>query len=72
MSSREDPRTTAGGGPPVFTSQIAAFAIGIVVFIGLITPGLTRYVLFGGAMLFFANAALFGGLDATLHHFYLR
>jgi len=54
------------------TSQIAAFAIGIVVFIGLITPGLTRYVLLGGAMFFIANAVIFGGLDATLHQLYLR
>jgi hypothetical protein len=56
----------------MFTSQIAAFAFGIVVFIGLMTPGLTRHVLFGGAMSLLAYLAIYGGLDIPLQHWALR
>jgi hypothetical protein len=50
-------------------SQIAALAIGLVVFIGLITPGVTRYVLLGGAIVLLANVAIFGRLDGPLLYF---
>ena len=49
--------------------QMAALAIGVVVFVGLITPGLTRYVLLAGAMVLAINVAIFGGLDGPLHYF---
>ena len=49
-------------------SQIAALTIGIVVLIGLIMPGITRYVLLGGVVLLLADVAIFGGLEGPLHY----
>jgi len=42
-------------------SQSSAIAIGLVVFFGLIIPGITRYVLLGGTALLLALVIFWGG-----------
>jgi hypothetical protein len=42
-------------------SQSSAIAIGLVVFFGMIIPGITRYVLLGGTALLFVLAVVLGG-----------
>jgi len=46
---------------------MTALAIGVVVLTGLITPGLTRYLLLGGSMLTVAGLAVIGDLGSAIH-----
>lgn len=42
------------------SSQTSAIAIAVVVFLGLVIPGVTRYVLLGGIGAFLVFGAIFG------------
>ncbi len=42
-------------------SQISAVAIALIVFLGLVIPGVTRYVLLGGTAILVAFTIAWGG-----------
>lgn len=50
-------------------SQSMAVGIALVVFFGLIIPGLTRYVLLGGTAAVLAVSVVWGGGPGFLHDF---
>lgn len=51
------------------SSQTMAIAIALVVFLGLVIPGVTRYVLLGGTVLLLAFVELSGGGGGMLPAF---
>ncbi len=51
------------------TSQTMAVAVALVVFLGLVIPGVTRYVLLGGSALLLLVSVVWGNGTAFLPDF---